>query len=43
MWCYISDPNFISPGQEIDFPHCIPNKQNEMKFDWKNFISFVTL
>ena len=31
-------PNFISPGQENN------SKQlNEMKFDWKNLISFVSL
>ena len=35
-------PNFISPGQKIDFPNCIPAKQKEMKLDWKNFISFVS-
>ena len=32
----------MRPIKHIDFPHCIPTKQNEMKFDWKNFISFVT-
>ena len=25
---------------KFDLLHCIPTKQNEMKFDWKNFISF---
>ena len=26
----------MRPIKHIDFPHCIPTKQNEMKFDWSH-------